>query len=266
MIRKLALLAPFAVLALAACDGPSALTKAQPGDCFAVTGRQSNGEPKWEKTPCAYPAATTVATATPVDKASPAAPAAPVAAGPACPTAKPVSCPPVTRTSSRAARSSARHADRRTVKAHKSRSSRHDHSREFARVPQDDALLGGPTSGDHYSYRSAPYPGMPPLPPQHRYYEREYERYQGEGHAVPPPPPPPQDNRGSEQSAISGSREEGYSYSEESFSSSSRSSASHERRGPCCDGQRSRTAPMNGPHFPVDGDGFLTWRGKTSDE
>ena len=296
MIRKLALLAPFAVLTLAACDGPSALTKAEPGECFAVTGRQTNGAPKWEKIPCANPAATpTVATTQPV--ASP--PLAPAAGAPACPTAKPTACPTATRTTSRLGRASAGRRDHRQVRTRTSLGGGRTQSREYARAPQDDGyLLGGPADGDRYSYRAEPYPPMPPSPPMYRYYERDrtegYDSRRDHGdddYAAPPYEGPRYDRRGDRSleggqgyserpeyrsgppSAYRGesyrSRGESYSYSEESSSSysSSRSGASHSRRGPCCDTQPGypvrRLAPMNGPHFPVDEDGFLTWRGKT---
>ena len=298
MIRKLALFAPFAVLALSACDGPSALTKAQPGECYAVTGRQSNGAPKWEKTPCAADAAatTTVAALPPAESVTPQAPAA----SPACPTAKPVSCPTVSAATGRVTRSSARGVERGQGKVTiRSRGGRSIETRDYARVHRDDDLLGGPEmwSGGSYIYRVEPSaPPMPPLPPTERYLgrdhaqggygEREYERYQGDDDFVPPPPPyerhsdryqdggqaysERRDYRSAPPPAYRGeysSREEGYSYrSEESSSSySARSSASHGRRGPCCNRDRGTMAPMNGPHFPVDQDGFLTWRGKTPD-
>lgn len=292
MIRKLALFAPFAVLALSACDGPSALTKAQPGECYAVVGREANGEPKWQRTSCAASALPTTAVAAlpPAQAVTP--PAA--LSTPACPTSAPVSCPPAAAATARVTRTTARGAERRAGKVTtRSREGRVE-ARTYARVPQDDYLLGGPevSRGDHYSYRGDPYsPPMPPLPPADRYLghgygEREYERYRGDDLA---PPPHRHDRRG--ESADNGhhryserreyrsappyrgdeygSREERYSYrNEESSSSSSyssRSSSSHRGRGrgPCCEAGRGAMAPMNGPHFPVDQDGFLTWRGKT---
>jgi hypothetical protein len=210
-----------------------------------------------------------------------------------------VACPTVSGSSAgskgRLTRATSRGVERGQRKVTiRSRDGRSGETRDYARVPQDDYLLGGPdvSRGDHYSYRSDPYaPPMPPLPPVDRYQgygygEREYERYHGEDDDVAPPPPP-YDRRGGRsydggndysehreyRSAPPayrggyGSREESYSYRSEEASSSysSRSGSSHRRRGPCCDNDRGTMAPLNGPHFPVDEDGYLTWRGKTPD-
>jgi hypothetical protein len=152
-----------------------------------------------------------------------------------------------------------------------------------------------------YAHGARPAPHLPPLPPVERYEKRGHgyaqrEQYgREEGYArrphppapppfVPPPPPPlppappPHAGHGYDREYAQGGtrygRRESYSSSEyerRSYSSSSSSSSYGSgavqggygcpqrcppRGGPVM-------APMNGPHFPVDADGFLTWRGKS---
>lgn len=116
----------------------------------------------------------------------------------------------------------------------------------------------------HREYHAAPIPA-PPVPAPYI--------------APPaPPPPPPQAyghgqgsrsySQGSGSASGSYSRQESYSESESQSSSSSSSSSRYgygygqgQQAGP----PRGAPvmAPMNGPHFPVDSNGYLTWRGKT---
>ncbi len=128
-----------------------------------------------------------------------------------------------------------------------------------------------------YSYN----PPAPP-PPAPRYEQRQqHEQYSyGYGERVAPPPPPvyrapppppqlPPCRTGCPSGGRSGYSAE-YSQSQRSYSASSSSSGGSYGGGyssgcnsGCGGGRGSTMAPMNGPHFPVDRDGYLTWRGKT---
>jgi hypothetical protein len=306
MIRHLAYLAPLALLGLAACNGPAALTKAKEGDCFTVTGKEASGAPKLEKTEC-LTSATAADVTVPVEPATPemAAATGATAVPGACPTV-PAVCPPAATapapTAARAERRSSRRvAASRSSSRSSSRTERNvmQEERDYARVytpdyPQPE-LLGAPPphrgqrhsreESHEYSY-APPAPYLPPAPPPHRYEQQDeaYDQgYQGRRKGpppqayLPPPPPPPAyaegGRHGRKDHAQGGSRygrSESYSsqeYERRSYSSSSSSSSSSYSRGGygCperCD-ERGVMAPMNGPHFPIDADGFLTWRGKT---
>lgn len=162
--------------------------------------------------------------------------------------------------------------------------------------PPQPPLLGGPPP--HFDRGPVIHPPAPMPPPmahgrrdQHAYgYSQRYEerRYESHGHearrlppppppiAPPPPPPTYYEHREYSEGGRKGGQRYGYreehssrEYERRSYSSSSSSTSSSSRYGGgyatggqgCC--ERPVMAPMNGPHFPVDQDGFLTWRGKT---
>lgn len=253
MIRPLLLLTAAAgLMALAACDAPSPLSKAQVGECYTVVGKGSLGEPKLGKVPCAEGApaaeeaaaepATEVAAAEPAVEGQAAAPVTTqtVASGVATTCVKVPVCAAPSGGASYVATSSVRPkvragkaaATRRHVASHKRSSHTYTSgggAREYVGLGIDYASVG------------------------------EEERVKTFASVAP-------------TSSTASSSSSNYSQSSSSTysSSSSASSASgyaYGAQGPCCVqgpccAQPGRGAP--GPHIPFDQSGFLTWPGKVA--
>jgi hypothetical protein len=243
MSRHLTILALVAApaLALAACDAPSTLSKAQPGECYAVVGRDGVGAPKLAKTACAgSPAA--LAAACPK-------PQAPTVA--ACPTSG-------VKVAAGGHRASSGHVKVRA-------SGRRVQTTRYARVAQsthyasrDDRVAnsGEVTSlGIEYARVGEELAGG---------YERR-ETHDQFDYGPPPPPPPVARRHQAEASVQYSERSRQSSSYRESYSSSSRGGYGYgygygygEADCGCEGGGRGQP-----PHSPFDRNGYLTWRGKT---
>lgn len=260
-------------LLLAACDQPSPLAKAKPGECYTVVGKDNAGT-KLAKTACAgSPAAIAAACPTPV------APAAlrPQGAAAACPA--PVATTAAaggvkTLTSYRVVKHRAAHkatTQRRVQFAHRGRAATtgqvwYDDGvaksgevtslrREYARVDED--LAGGPPAYQDYGYeRREHHSRYEQAAPPARFYEKR--EYHGGYEQAPPPRFVERSYQGG-SAAYSEHSRASRAYSESYSSSSSSSSSRGAYGGAQCDCD-DRGAP---PRSPFDGNGFLTWRNKT---
>jgi hypothetical protein len=241
MSRHLSILALAAVsgLTLSACDTPSTLAKAKPGECYSVVGRDSAGVPRFAKTACAgSPAALAAACPKP----------APAASAAACvPTGTGVAVAKEHRASSRhvKARASTRRVQttRYARVAHRaSGDDRVARSGEVTSLGLEYARVGEELAGGYERHES-------------------HERYD----YAPPAPPPPVKRRYagasveySERSRQSGSYRESYSSSSSSRGGYAYGHGYAEADCGCDVGGRGQP-----PHSPFDRNGYLTWRGKT---
>lgn len=241
MSRHLFLLGLIAVpaVALTACENPSTLAKAKPGECYSVVGKDGMGKPRFAKTACAgSPAA--LAAACP-------APATPAPAAAACPTT-------TTKVTAGGHQASSRQVKARasTRRVQTTRYARVSGSTSQASGDDRVAKSGEVTSlGIEYARVGEELAGG---------YERR-ESYGRFDYGPPPPPPPPAAVRRHAEASIGYAERSRQSraYSE-SYSSSASSSWGGYGRAECdCEGGR-RGQP---PHSPFDGYGYLTWRGKT---
>lgn len=234
MARRLLLLATLAAAgaSLAACDNPAAgiLSTAEKGQCFAVTGKDSLGQPKLIRTDCAAPGAVAARPAVPVQTAAACMPAKPVAAPPPCATGVTHSAaptPPRARKAARVVRKAVRHRG----KVH------------YEYVPASGEVF---TSSSSYEYAR---------PSETTELAGAYSYHREEAYVAPPPPPPP---RVHAERQYESSQSESRSYSSQSSSSSSYASSSQARRKPCnCRRDGRPVAPR------YERDGYLTWPGKS---
>ena len=278
MIRTLLILSvASAALSLAACDKPSALTKAQPGECYQVVGKDSLGAPTFAKTACAADAAAgNVQTATADTTAAGVCPRTPVCTGVGSgagtgsstatggsSTASASGAPAYVATSavrhSKAA--GRRSAHSRNKGSHASSRYAKSESGDYARVTDSDYYTGGSTrkaggsSGESTDYSNRNSGGrvqggsysQSGSSSSAEYASRDSAR---SGYSV--------QSSGSEQSSSSYSETSSSSGSGYAYSYSSGSG--HGLAGGACNCGGGRPAP--GPHSPFDGNGFLTWQGK----
>jgi len=216
-----------------------------------------------------------------------------------CPTVTAAAAPERKRSFWRRSAKQTQQATRTRTRTRSTQTQSSDYERVYTPdYPQQDLLGGLIDRNDSYSSHSRGYSdnrdyaySPPPPPPVNRYERRDYnggqaqgyrsEEYRSETYRAPaprpyhppvaPPPPPPVYNDhaysgGHTGGYASGYRSEHSTRQTERRSYSSSSSSSHTSGGYGCPGrcpERSVMAPMNGPHFPVDQDGYLTWRGKT---
>ena len=247
MIRPLLFVTAAAgLMALAACDGPSALSKAQVGECYTVVSKGSLGEPNLGKVPCADGAAPAAeeASAEPAAEVAAAEPAAegqtaaPVttqtaASGVATTCIKGPVCAAPSGGASYVATSSVRpkvRAGKAAVKRRVASRGRTSHAYTSGGGAREYVGLG-------IDYAQVD--------------ENERVKTFASGNA----------------SSATNSSSSGYSQSSSStYSSSSSSSASgsagyaYGAQGPCCAQGRGG----QGPHSPFDQYGFLTWSGKVA--
>ena len=261
MSRHLFLLGLIAVpaVALSACEGQSTLAKAKPGECYSVVGKDSMGQGKLAKVPCAgSPAA--LAAACP----APAAPAS-AAVNAACP-ATGVGAKGVTAHKASSGGVGFRKSARRVVQA-SSRTRSRAASRTYASRDYAVAKSGEVTSlGLEYERVDTDLAGGPR--PYGGGYARHddyaggaYERREQYGRVehLPPPPQPAHLARRGARVEYSERTRQGGSYSS-AYSSSSYASRGGYGRVECDCDVGARGQP---PHSPFDGAGYLTWRGKT---
>ncbi len=254
MIRPILLTAAAAAaLALAACDQPSVLAKAQTGECYKVTGKSGSlAQPVLAKVACADDAAATTAAADGQGGSSAVCPKSCTGSGAGAGKQEASADDEAEGADSSASgsRSYLSHSSVRTSKAYRSGWGRRSVSREtrsarvneglgidYARVSDTDksgsgsTQKGGRTTVVEESSQSGGFDTT----------GRESVRrgYSEQGSTA---------ISSSSSSSASGSSSSAYGYS----------AAGGAAGGPCC----TAAYPVRGPHSPFDRNGFLTWPGK----